>query len=137
MGKDKLERLVLGEQALLVFQDELITEAPTSIEIKKYSGNSYELILGNQHFEFRRDPAVLAAKLERWFRYWFGEFLPQATHVLGWRSPGLPATFRLNKTVNCPECRRELLPRVGDLAVLVEEPEMMDRATGREPHWRQ
>ena len=129
-------RLLLCGQGI-VFQDELITEAPASIEIKKYSGNSYELILGNQHFEFRRDPVILVSKLERWFRYWFGEFLPQATHVLGWRSPGLPPSFRLNKTVNCPECRRELLPRVGDLAVLVEEPEMMHRTAGTELHRRQ
>ena len=107
----------------IVYEDELITEAPASIEIKT-GANAFELILGNRRFEFRRDPTALASKLERWFRYWFGEFLPQATHVLGWRSPGLPVSFRQHKTVACPECRRELLPRVGDLAVLVEEPEM-------------
>ena len=79
---------------------------------------------------FSRDPEDLVPRLERWLRYHFGEFLPQAKHVLGWRSPGLPLTFRLQKTVPCPECRRELMPRIGDLAVLVEEPNLVDRGRG-------
>jgi len=115
----------------IFFEETLFTELPRSIEVKaKRYGKSvrfYELILGDRRFEFRDDPVDLGLKLERWFRYWFGEFLPQATHVLGWRSPGLPATFRLHKTVACPECRRELMPRIGDLGVLVEEPDMIDR----------
>jgi hypothetical protein len=104
----------------VIFQDVLITEPPRSIEVKSHA--DYELIIGNQRFEFARDPKDLVPWLERWLRYHFGEFLPQSKHVLGWRSPGLPPTFRLQKTVPCPECRRELLPRIGDLAVLVEEP---------------
>jgi hypothetical protein len=112
----------------IVFQDELIPESPKSIEVKAMgsgkSARKFKLILGDWHFELSGDPMEMVPKLERWFRYHFGEFLPQARHVLGWRSPGLPATFRLHKTVACPECRREMLPRIGDLGVLVEEPEM-------------
>ena len=115
----------------VVFEDTLFTEILQSIEVKaKRSGKSareFELVLGDERFEYQNDPADLASRLERWFRYWFGEFLPQATHVLGWRSPGLPGTFRLHKTVACPECRRTMLPRIGDLGVLVEEPEMIER----------
>jgi hypothetical protein len=115
----------------VVYQETLFTEVPRSIEIKAMrigkSVQSFKLILDDWHFDFRTDPGDLAPRLERWFRYWLGEFLPQATHVLGWRSPGLPATFRLHKTAACPECRRELMPRIGDLGVLVEEPEITAR----------
>jgi hypothetical protein len=118
----------------VVFREALITEQPRSIEVKVRKSTSltakYELILENHSFEFSRDPEDLVPRLERWLRYQFGEFLPQAKHVLGWRSPGLPPTFRLEKTVPCPECRRELLPRIGDLAVLVEEPNLIDRRRG-------
>jgi hypothetical protein len=107
----------------VVFQDALIADPPRAIEVK--ARTNYELILGDQRFEFARDPSELVSSLERWLRYHFSEFLPQAKHVLGWRSPGLPPTFRLQKTVPCPECRRELLPRIGDLAVLVDEPEQL------------
>jgi hypothetical protein len=122
---------VTGEVELLlsgggvIFRDVRIDELPRSIEVKSppTSGllGKYELILGNHRFEFSRDPEELVPRLERWLRYHFSEFLPQSKHVLGWRSPGLPLTFRLQKTVPCPECRRELLPRIGDLAVMVEE----------------
>jgi hypothetical protein len=115
----------------MVFEDELINEPPSAVEIRKNSSNLFDLIIGNHRFELPRNPTLQAAKLERWLRYWFGEFLPQARQALGWRSPGLPASFGLNKTVTCPECRRELLPRIGDIAVLVEEPEMMERTAGR------
>ena len=106
----------------------MIADLPRSIEVKAHP--NYELIVGDRRFEFTRDPEELVSRLERWLRYHFGEFLPQAKHVLGWRSPGLPPTFRLQKTVPCPECRRELLPRIGDLAVLVEEPGLIDGGRG-------
>jgi hypothetical protein len=117
----------------IIFRDVLIAELPRSIEVKSQASGllgKYELILGKYSFEFTRDPEDLVPRMERWMRYHFGEFLPQAKHVLGWRSPGLPPTFRLQKTVPCPECRRELLPRIGDLAVLVEEPNLTDRSRG-------
>jgi hypothetical protein len=128
---------VSGPVALLlcgrgvIFQDALIAELPRSIEVKARVstglGGKYELVVGNQRVDSSRDPEELVPRLERWLRFHFGEFLPQAKQVLGWRSPGLPPTFRLQKTVSCPECRRELIPRIGDLAVLVEEPTLIDR----------
>jgi hypothetical protein len=114
----------------VIFQDALIADLPRSISVKAPANADYELILGNQRFEFTHDPEEFVSRLERWLRYHFGELLPQAKHVLGWRSPGLPPTFRLQKTVPCPECRRELLPRIGDLAVLVEEPGLIDGGRG-------
>jgi hypothetical protein len=118
----------------VIFRDALIAELPRSIEVKERGstglGGKYELILGKHRLDFDRDPEDLVPRLERWLRFHFGEFLPQAKHVLGWRSPGLPPTFRLQKTVPCPECRRELIPRIGDLAVLVDEPGLIDRSRG-------
>jgi hypothetical protein len=115
----------------IVFEGTIFPEIPRAIKVKaKKSGrsiHSFVLIVDDQHIEFPDDPTDFVARLERWFRYWLGEFLPQATHVLGWQSPGLPTTFRLHKTVACPECRREIMPRIGDLAVLVDEPVIMDR----------
>lgn len=131
---DEPQILLCGRGA--VFEDELITEAPEAMKVKKRrSGKlpgTFDLLLGDRQLELEGDPEEVVPRLERWFRYYFGEFRPQATQVLGWQSPGLSATFRLHKTVACPECRRELLPRVGDLGVLVEEPSLIDRVTGKE-----
>jgi hypothetical protein len=121
---DKLQLLLCGGG--VVFQETWIPEAPRSVEVQEEessnSASEFVLSVDDRQFELDGDPGELVSALERWLRYHFGEFLPQSKHVLGWRSPGLPPTFRLQKTVACPECRRELLPRIGDLAVLVEEP---------------
>jgi hypothetical protein len=83
----------------------------------------FELVVGKERFRFRKDPDVVANRLERWFRFYFNDFLPQVPAVHGWRSPSVAATLRLRETVPCPECRRAVLTRVGQVGLSLDDEE--------------
>ncbi len=106
----------------LVFRGEVFTQFPRSIEVKrKWIFGGFELIVGDRRFQCVQDPGPIVQQMERWFRYYFGDWVHQVKDVFNWRSPGLPPNFRLEKTYACPGCRRELCPRTGHLAILREE----------------
>jgi hypothetical protein len=114
----------------IVFRDAVITEAPRGVEIvskrHKERGKErkgFELVVGKQRFWFRKDPDVVANRLERWFRFSFTDFLPQVPAVHGWRSPSVAATLRLRETVPCPECRRAVLTRAGQVGLSFDDEE--------------
>ena len=64
---------------------------------------------------------MLALRMERWFRYVFTEFLPALSRVEKWLAPDRTAILRAWGALTCPECRRQLLPRVGQVGIAVEE----------------
>src|SRR5207249_3607079 len=76
-----------------------------------------ELIVGDRRFLFEADPEPVAAQLERWMRFYFGEFRPQVPNVGRWQAPDLAAVWRARGAVKCPECGCALLPRVGEIGL--------------------
>jgi len=78
--------------------------------------DSYEMRVDGEQFRFSSDPTAVAARLERWFRFLFNDFLPQTATVMGWQSPDIGARLRARGAVPCPECGRPVLPRLGNLA---------------------
>jgi hypothetical protein len=103
----------------VVLRGTVLTRPPRAVEVAGRPGR-YELTVDGQRFLFASDPDALAGRLERWCRYHFDEFLPAAADVRGWRSPDATAVLRVWGAVRCPDCRRSLLPRVGDVGVPVE-----------------
>ncbi|HEV3263045.1 MAG TPA: hypothetical protein VG013_39795 [Gemmataceae bacterium] len=106
----------------LIFQGQLFREPPRRAEIKPNVRNrqgAYELLLDNRSFRFADDPEQLLDRLERWFRYYFQEFLPEVAAVHGWQAPNAPS-LTTQVAVRCPECRRAMLTRPGEMAVLVD-----------------
>jgi hypothetical protein len=59
--------------------------------------------------------------MEQWFRYAFHEFLPRLPEVRGWQPPDRTTLLRAWGAVPCPECRRYLLARPGELGTRVED----------------
>jgi len=107
----------------IVFQDMLFTGMPRNIEIVKRKDpvQGYELVLDKARFWFVREPGALLARLERWFRFYFKDFLPQMAEVHQWQSPHVAAALQAQQMVTCPECRRVLLTRVGEVGVLLRQ----------------
>ncbi len=108
----------------VVFRDAVLTRAPQTLEVvaRKGSGRgSYDLVVDGHRFRFTSPPDVVATRLERWSRYYFQEFLPRAGDVFRWQSPDAAAVLRAWGVVHCPDCRRPLLPRLGDVGVSLEE----------------
>jgi hypothetical protein len=124
--EDEVEAILVCGRGL-IFRDTVFTEAPGRVEIvskrQKERGKErkgFELVVGKERFRFRKDPDVVANKLERWFRFFFTDFLPQVPAVHGWRSPSVAATLRLRETVPCPECRKAVVTRVGQVALSLD-----------------
>jgi hypothetical protein len=59
--------------------------------------------------------------MERWFRFAFSEFLPALPGVEKWQAPDRLAILRAWGAIACPECHRQLLPRVGQVGTALEE----------------
>jgi hypothetical protein len=110
----------------VVFQETLFTEAPRTIELKSrrdFDGIEYELLIGAYRFRLVNDPAALVGRLDRWFRFLFGEFFPQVAAVHAWQAPQGSKSSQFHEVVACPECRRSLLPRAGDVGKLLDRNE--------------
>jgi hypothetical protein len=102
----------------IVFHETLFTERPGTIDIKArrdFDGVEYELTLGDHCFHLVSDPAPVVARLEHWFRYYFGEFIPRLADVRTWKAPEGSKAAVSQEVVACPECRRLLLPYAGQV----------------------
>jgi hypothetical protein len=104
------------------FQDAVFTEFPRTIEVlaRPSPPGRFELVVGENRFRFSADPEPVASQLERWLRYYFGEFRPQVQEVGKWPSPDLAAVLRARGSVVCAECRCVILPRTGELALSLD-----------------
>ena len=106
----------------LIFQGQVYREPPRRAAIRPKVQNQqsgYEMLLDDRSFWFADDPEPLLDRLERWCRYYFQEFLPEVAAVHGWQAPNAPS-LTMQAAVRCPECRRALLTRRGEMAVLVD-----------------
>jgi hypothetical protein len=107
----------------VVFQGQLFTDPPRTIEVLSHRPphrEGYEVLVDGHVFRFRREPDAMVARLERWCRFAFHEFLPQVPAVHGWRSPGVAATLRARETVPCPDCHRPVIARAGRVGLALE-----------------
>jgi hypothetical protein len=104
------------------FQDVVFTEFPKTIEVlsRPSPRGRYEMVVGESRFRFSADPEPVASQLERWLRYYFGEFRPQVPEVGKWPSPDLAAVLRARGSVSCAECQCVILPRPGELALSLD-----------------
>jgi hypothetical protein len=120
-GKGELEAaeiLLCAEGVRL--QGFLFVAPPRVVEVNTKPVGS-ELVMEPYTFRSPGGMDGLAQRMERWFRYAFHEFLPAVESVLNWRSPDRAAILRAWGAVPCPDCRRYLLPRVGEVALALDE----------------
>ena len=104
----------------VLLQGVLFTETPRVVEVNaRWRYN--DLVIGEQRFRSTGPLDMLALRMERWFRYVFTEFLPALSRVEKWQAPDRTAILRAWGALTCPECRRQLLPRVGQVGIAVEE----------------
>ena len=111
------------------FQDAWFFEPPRQIEIAGRATNSadgYHLVIGPHKFWFADDPADLATRLEKWFRFFFQEFRPRLEAVYRGRSEAAVRRLLARNGIACPECRRRVLPVPGEVGVSSEPPRGVD-----------
>ncbi|MFL5242454.1 MAG: hypothetical protein ACJ8FY_10135 [Gemmataceae bacterium] len=118
-------RLVLCSRGVAL-QGKIIMENPPHLEVvrrKLWEGSGYDLIAGSTSFHFEEDPQDLVSQIERWCRFYFLEFRPQAEDVVHWKAPDTPARMRARGAVECSECHGWMLPRIGEVGVPVDDPD--------------
>jgi uncharacterized C2H2 Zn-finger protein len=103
-------------------QNVLFASAPRVVEVNA-RWRYRELILGEHCFRCSGDLDMLVLRMERWFRYAFSEFLPALPRVEQWQAPDRLAILRAWGAVSCPECHRQLLPRVGQVGIALGDSE--------------
>jgi hypothetical protein len=104
----------------VVLQEVLFAQTPANIEVINKS-IGFDLILGEELFQSSDDLDGLARRMERWFRYWFNDFLPMTSNVIHWKPPDRAALMRAWGATPCPECGRNLLARVGEVGIGLDE----------------
>ena len=111
--------LFVGARGLW-FEDTWFTSMPASIEVRTHK-HDYELIIGSHHFTYPENPDPLASRLEKWFRYYFRDFVPQVPAVHSWRSPDVGKKLQARNGVSCPDCKKKILTRQGDVGITMDE----------------
>jgi hypothetical protein len=104
----------------VVIQDVLFEAALDKVEVA-WKHPAAELTLGKERFRSNTDMDSLARHVERWFKYAFGDFLPQLPEVAAWQTPDRAAILRAWGAVACPDCGHPLLPRLGEVGLALEE----------------
>src|SRR5262249_45174982 len=111
------------------FQEAGVFEAPRAIEIgggTAFRERGYHLVIGPHKFWFADDPASLAARLEKWFRFFFQEFRPRLEAVYRARSSAAAKRLLVRNGRECPDCRRRVLPVPGEMGITGEPPRGLD-----------
>src|SRR5207248_1478595 len=95
---------------------------PRIIEAKarrEEQGVRYELIMDADRYRMHADATAIVQRLKSWFHHFFEDFLGQIDDVLSWQAPKKPEALYFQEPVACPECKRLILPRTGDVGHLM------------------
>lgn len=109
--------LVLTAQGV-IFRGLRIERHPRSIEVRGATGaKEAAILLNGREFAIAEDATVLAARLERWCRFYFFDFLPAVGTVYRWQAPMPAPVYSDPRIVPCPTCRSLIVGRCGQMAV--------------------
>jgi hypothetical protein len=109
----------------VLFEDAWILEPPQQIDIINralFAEGGFHLVIGAHTFWYAADPAPVVPRLEKWLRWFFQEFRPQLATVYRSRSPTAAQRLVARNGVRCPDCRRRVLPVLGELGITADPP---------------
>jgi hypothetical protein len=131
-GRDlvRFPDLVLASQGMdlyvcsrgICFEDVWFDDVSTTVEMRENrTRGGYELIVGPHHFSYDVSPEGVAARLEKWLRYYFRDFAPQLSAVRAWRAPDVVQKLQARNGVSCPDCKKKVLLRPGAVGITLDE----------------
>jgi hypothetical protein len=119
----KAEFVVCGRG--VVFEGKLFRQKPENIQAiarRLQGGTGHELVIDGEVFRFKSDAEWLGWRLEEWVAVWQKQFSREkVAEVHDWRSPAVTANLLARETVPCPECRRPVLTRAGQVGGSLDE----------------
>jgi hypothetical protein len=105
------------------FADVWLTRMPRVFEVltrRAYDEPGFNLVIDSHRFNYVDHPGELAEQIERWCRYYFREFLPQAGGLVAGRAADVIRRLMTRNGVPCSECRKLVIPRRGDVGLTLE-----------------
>jgi hypothetical protein len=108
----------------VAFEGRLFNEPPRTTEwTSRQNGEAdrHVVLLDGEGIPIRGDPDEAVARIERWFRYYFNDFVSQVAEVYRWTSPHVAAILRAWGIVTCPECSRRFTARPGEVGISLED----------------
>jgi hypothetical protein len=117
-----LKVLVCGRG--VVIEGRLFNEPPRTIEWTSPPGGTVDqhvVLLDGEGIPIRGDPDEAVRRIERWFRFYFNEFVGQVAEAYRWTSPHVAAILRAWGIVTCPDCQRRLTARPGEIGISLED----------------
>ncbi len=91
--------------------------ANTEISVERGAAG-FELTIGKVCVRYDESPRPYLDEIKRWLRWYFFEFVPVIANVAHPMSESRHRMWQLSK-VECPECKRPLVPCLGDLGVVL------------------
>jgi hypothetical protein len=130
MRVDNVPGMYLCARGVL-FENAWLLEPPQQIDVinrQLFEEGGFHLVIGPHRFWYAQDPAAVVPRLEKWLRWFFREFRPQLATV--YRSRSLVAAQRLvaRNGVRCPDCRRRVVPVLGELGITADPPQREEAA---------
>jgi len=106
----------------MCFEDVWFDDMPLTVAVRvNQARGGYELIVGPHHFSYEVSPDGIADRLEKWFRYYFRDFVPQLSAVRTWRVPEVVRKLQARNGVSCPDCKKKVLLRPGTVGITLDE----------------
>jgi hypothetical protein len=121
-------------QAGVWVQEMLYNIPPGRVEVRR---GGRDLVVGQDLYRGEVDLSATARRIELWFRWVFkdrveasfnGDFFSRLDDVLRWQSPQRAQILSAWGALQCPECGKNLLARVGEVGIAVT---LTDRPTIR------
>jgi hypothetical protein len=108
----------------VAIEGRLFSEPPRTVEwTSRQNGEAdrHTVLLDGEGIPIRGDPDEAVARMDRWFRYYFNEFVGQVAEVYRWTSPHISAILRAWGIVTCPECNRRFTARPGEIGIALDD----------------
>jgi hypothetical protein len=105
------------------FADVWLTRMPRVFEVltrRSHDEPGFNLVIDSHRFTYAEHPGELAEQVERWCRYYFREFLPQAGGLVAARATDVIRRLMTRNGVACPECHKLVIPRQGDVGLTLD-----------------
>ena len=124
----------------VIFQDILYDRHPGKVEMRsrrEHDRIDYCAVIDGERIDFRSDPKDAVTRLERWFRHFFTDFLPQVPTVYSWMPHERTRPLYFHEPVACNDCQRLMVARAGEIGVSFELPKTKrERPAKRKPRKR-
>ena len=100
----------------VVYRESVLASADARVAVRAKTGGGFDLLLNNQRYPFKKNPAILVQRLTAWRAFLFEEFLPRAD-ILQRRTSDLGDRLLNRHRRECGACGRDFYGLPGGMGL--------------------